>query len=104
MPSRKPLHKYGDEYRSIFLKAASEGIFSIKCIDVEPEVLRKELYNYRQALREDLPLPPTKEDAELLRIAEDLKFLVKPNRVIVTINTTVYSSVLRSALKDCIDE
>lgn len=97
MPSQKPLSKYDSSYRELFLRAYEKGILFIST--PRAEVLRKELYNFRQALREETPLPPTEADHALLVAANSLTFKVRGNAVCITLKTSVFNSIINKALE-----
>lgn len=100
MPSQKPLSKYDSSYRELFLRAYEKGILFVATpTATRADVLRKELYNFRQALREETPLPPTEADHALLVAANALTFKVRGNSVCITLKTSVFNSIINKALE-----
>lgn len=62
--------------------------------------MRKELYNYRLALREDKVCPPTEELVALVQIANALTFKIRGSKLILAINTSVYDAIIARALEE----
>jgi len=105
MPSQKALSKYPPEYGEFFLTAARSGIIIVtRTTQAEAETLRKELYNFRQALREETPLPPTREAHDLLLASDKLTFKIRGNKLIISINESVYLAIIKRALEDDLNE
>lgn len=101
MPSQRPLSRYPTEYKYLLLRAARLGVVKIPTPSAQAaEHLRKELYNYRQALREETPLPPTELDHRALVAADELKFVVYENILIIRRFESVYTPLVRAALKE----
>jgi len=101
MPSQKPLHKYPREYPDLFFRVGKTGQLRMHCAsNAGAENLRRDLYNYRQALREETPLPPTEHDHNLLSIANSLTFSIDGPFLIIEVNETVYVPLIRQALED----
>ena len=104
MPTRKALHKYPPEYKDLFRKVSTEGIVFIDAGSPErAHTMRKDLYNYRLALWEDTPRPPTEEDSRILAICDEITFKIRANQVIITKDASVYSSLIKSTLEKLAD-
>jgi hypothetical protein len=101
MPTRKPLTKYPEEYRQLFLKVQREGLVVMDAgSSTHAHNMRKDLYNYRLAIWEETVRPPTEDDANLLHIADQLVFRVREEKLFITLNTSVYLDIVQQALED----
>jgi hypothetical protein len=101
MPTRKPYVKYPEEYKALFLRADVEGVFSIDAgTPAAAQNLRRDLYNFRLAMWEEIPRPPTEADHHLLNLADNLVFRVRHAKVIVSRNESVYQSIVKRALEE----
>jgi len=102
MPSQKKLDKYPDLYRALFLLAHTKGLVVVDPAPygVSAAILRRDLYNFRQALREETPRPPTELDSALLDAADKLQFKIRENKVIVCRYTHAYIPIIAQALRE----
>lgn len=105
MPSRKPLRRYPSEYRDLFFRVKAEGCIILNFTSARLATnFRRDIYNYRLALWEETPRPPTHEAQLLLDIADETSFRLRENRVIATIKESAYAQHLRSQLEEYLDE
>lgn len=104
MPSRKHLSRYPKEYKEFFRKV---GLGRVIRLEFSSETLarnfRREIYNFRLALWEDTPRPPTDSDNRLLDIADRITFKVRGNTVIASTSDQAYIETIRSTLEDLLD-
>lgn len=102
MPSQRPLKAYPDYYGEIFDIAVSKGSFFIAVTSKgKAATLRNELYNYRQALRDEVRKGrATREQRELQKRSEQVKMKVekKDGKLLLILHTPTGLKDLKDAL------